>query len=95
VGKNGRVSIGNSHKKNCTSTARENSFDYSKEKENKEIVMETQIGDIVTINVKGYHKYNGCIGKVTMKVDAEWYMVRLRDDLVLLMHETEMVKHDK
>ncbi len=57
--------------------------------------METQIGDIVTINVKGYHKYNGCIGKVTMKVDAEWYMVRLRDDLVLLMHETEMVKHDK
>ena len=53
-----------------------------------------KIGDLITIKTKGYHKYNGCIGEIVRQIN-EWYFVKMRDDLVLELHESEMVNHDQ
>jgi hypothetical protein len=56
--------------------------------------MEFKKGDLVVVNAKGFHKYNGCYGEITIKLpnSSEWYFVKMNDFLCLELHESEMIK---
>jgi hypothetical protein len=52
-------------------------------------------GDLITINTKGYHKYDGCIAEIVREMDFGFFLVRLNDDICFEIYRSEMVKHDR